>query len=346
VRLGDPTALWLAAVVVAAIGALVWGAWQWRRTRARLGEASVLAPLLAEVSPLRRRARGWLMILATLGLFVAALRPQWGAHTELARHRGLDVVFALDVSHSMLARDIGPDRLRRAKAEISALAEQLIGNRVGLIAFAGTAFVQCPLTTDLSALRMFLASLDPEAVPQGGTAVAKALAVADRLFAASRDRAAESGRGHAQVLVLITDGEDHEGEVEAVAARLQKRGVRTYAIGIGSELGEPIPIEGENEQIIGYLKDKDGRPVLSRLNLAKLQALAEAAGGQALSGPDVGANLERVAREIDKLEKSEFESRLVVHYRERYQWPLGVGLAALYAGLVLRLRRRPAKEAS
>jgi Ca-activated chloride channel family protein len=241
---------------------------------------------------------------------------------------------------------VAPDRLSRAKAEIAAMAEELSGNRVGLIAFAGTAFVQCPLTTDLSALRMFLNALDPDVVPQGGTALARALAVADRLFAGSAEMAAESGRGHAQVLVLITDGEDHEGAVEEVAARLQRRSVTTFVVGVGSEAGEPIPLEGENGAIIGYLKDKRGQPVLSRLDPPTIQALATAAGGEALVGPDLAGNLTAVARAVDRLEKSEFESRLVVQYQERFQWPLAFGLGALLLALTMRLRRRAAPEAS
>jgi Ca-activated chloride channel family protein len=338
-RLGDPSALWLMIAAALALGALVWGAWQRQRTVARLGDRSVLSPLLADVSQRRRRLRAGLLVLAVIGIALSTLRPQWGAHTELARHRGLDVVFALDVSRSMLARDVLPDRLTRAKAEIAALSEQLGGNRVGLIAFAGTAFVQCPFTTDRSALKMFLNALTPDTVPQGGTAIAKALAVADRLFSASLAQSEEGGRKHAQVLVLITDGEDHEGDVEMVAGRLKEDGVTTFVVGVGSEAGEPIPLLGENSRVTGYQKDKGGRPVLTRLDSSGLSALAEAAGGISLISPRVDESLATVAREIDKLKKSEFESRMVVHYRERFQWPLALGLAALLLATVTRERK-------
>lgn len=338
-RLGDPTALWLVLAALGALAALLYGAWQRRRTAAALGDHMVLAPLLAEVSPRRRQIRLVLWALAALLLAGAALRPQWGARTELARHRGLDVVFALDVSRSMLARDVSPDRLARAKLEIASLVDQFAGNRIGLIAFAGSAFVQCPLTTDVSAVKMFLNALVPDAVPQGGTALAKALAVADRLFAASSARIADGSRQHGQVLVVITDGEDHAGDVAEIASRLKKRGVVTYAIGVGSEEGEPIPLTDPAGQITGYLKDGSDRPVLTRLTPATLNALAEAAGGQALVGPRIDENLLSVAADIDRLEKSEFESRLVVQYRERFQWPLGLGLSALLVAVLLRERR-------
>ncbi|MBN2360177.1 MAG: VWA domain-containing protein, partial [Deltaproteobacteria bacterium] len=313
-RVGDPAALWLVLAALIALAALLYGHWQRQRTAAAIGDRPVLAPLTAELSPRRRRLRWALWSLAALLFALAALRPQWGARTELARHRGLDVVFALDVSRSMLARDVSPDRLRRAKLEIASLVDQFAGNRIGLIAFAGSAFVQCPLTTDVSAVKMFLNALVPEALPQGGTALAKALAVADRLFAASSARAVESQRQHGQVLVVITDGEDHEGEVAAIAGRLKKRGVVTYAIGVGSEEGEPIPLTDDSGRVTGYLKDGADRPVLTRLSPATLNALAEAAGGQALIGPRIDESLLTVAAEIDRLEKSEFESRLLVQY--------------------------------
>ena len=339
-RLGDPTALWLMLAALVALAGLLYGAWQRRRTAAALGDHAVLVPLVGEVSVRRRRVRLVLWASAALLLAVAALRPQWGAHTKLARHRGLDVVFALDVSRSMLARDVSPDRLSRSKLEIGSLVDQFAGNRIGLIAFAGSAFVQCPLTTDVSAVKMFLNALVPDAVPQGGTALAKALAVADRLFAASSARTADGSRQHGQVLVVITDGEDHEGDVAEIAGRLKKRGIVTYAIGVGSEEGEPIPQIDSSGQVTGYLKDSAGRPVLTRLTPATLSALAEAAGGQVLVGPRIDENLLTVAADIDKLEKSEFESRLVVQYRERFQWPLGFGLAVLLAAVLLRERKR------
>ncbi|MFH1809202.1 MAG: VWA domain-containing protein [Pseudomonadota bacterium] len=328
-QLGEPTALWWLLVVALTLAIMGWSQRARRRDLARLGDLPLLREMMDELSPRRRRLRQTLRVIALLALTLAVLRPQWGDHTELARHRGLDVVFALDVSRSMLARDVKPDRLDRAKAEISTLVGQLEGNRLGLVAFAGTAFVQCPLTTDAAALRMFLSALDPEVVPQGGTALAKALRVAERLFQSSAAQAEHSGRHQGQVLVLITDGEDHEGEVVEAAKALKDQGVTVFAVGIGSEEGEPIPTFGENAVVTGYLKDKQGKPVLSRLELGTLRSLSDAAGGQLLSGPGIDRNLMQVARDIDKLQKAEFESRLVVQHQERFQWPLALGMLAL-----------------
>lgn len=343
-RLGEPQGLWWLLAMAIALLALLWGLRARRQALAALGDQPVVAALLDEVSRPRRRLRLALLLIALVGLTVAVLRPQWGTRTELARHRGLDVVFALDVSRSMLARDLKPDRLQRAKAEIASLISQLEGNRLGLVAFAGTAFVQCPLTTDAAALRMFLGALDPDVVPQGGTALAKALRVSERLFKGSAAQTEQSGRQQGQVLVLITDGEDHEGEVVEAAAALKAAGVRVFAVGVGSEEGEPIPTFGENSVVTGYLKDKQGRPVLSRLELGTLRSLVDAAGGQLLSGPAIDQNLMQVARDVDKLQKAEFESRLVVQYQERFQWPLGLALLALLGYAAVAERRRPARE--
>lgn len=339
-RWADPLALWGLLGIGLLSLALIWGGLRQRQARLRLASQSLLPALLVELSSRKRRWRQVLLILAALGFLVASLRPQWGARTELAHHRGLDVVFALDVSRSMLAQDVAPDRLRRAKLEISALTDRLNGNRMALVAFAGSAFVQCPLTTDSSAVKMFLDALSPDVVPQGGTALARALTVSARLFSTSQEKSGDDDRRATQVLILITDGEDHEGQVKGAAERLAELGVQVFVVGIGSKQGEPIPDLNEQGQLVGYVKDAQGKTVLTRLDVDGLSAVAKATHGQLYVGPRVDQSLLQVASAIDKLAKAEFAQRLVVQYSERYQWPLALALLSLALALLVPERRR------
>ncbi len=340
-RFAHPDAFWLLALVL--LAALV----LWRSERARtrrlllVADAGLLPALTGESSPARRTVRAWLLTLGMALCVVAAARPQAGTRVELEKARGVNVVFAVDVSRSMLARDVRPDRLRRAQAEISELMERLRGNRVGLVAFAGVAYAPCPLTTDTGAAKMFLRSLSPDAVPQGGTAIARAIATARALFQAEQRSASDQGgrTGAASVLVLVTDGEDHEGDLEAEATALKEAGIQLYAVGVGSTLGEPIPVSSEGGATT-YLKDEDGQTVLTRLNETALQKLAEDAGGTYVSGAGGGLNLETVQAGIAATQKAELESRLVVAYDERFQWVLAPALALLVAATGMRPRRR------
>lgn len=340
-RFAHPDAFWL-LIGVALAAVLVWRSHRVRQHRlAALADAALLAPLVAESSSSRRLAR---QILAWLGMVlcvVALARPQAGTRVELEKTHGVNVVLALDVSRSMLARDVRPDRLRRAQAELADLMEQLRGHRVGLVAFAGVAYAPCPLTTDIGAAKMFLRSLNPDAVPQGGTAIARALATARALFNAEKRGTGEGGSSApgASILVLVTDGEDHEGELETEAAALKEDGIQLYAVGVGSPLGEPIPLSQPGSAAVQYLKDANGQTVLTRLDEAGLQKLAQDAGGQYISGVEGGLELEKVRLGIAATQKAELESRLVVQYAERFQWVLGPAVAALVMAVALGLKK-------
>lgn len=339
-RWADPWAIWGLFGLIVVVIAMFWSRRHAAQMKQNLADAHLQSALLQEQS---RSARIWkttLLLLAAVALFGSSLRPQWGARTELARQRGLDIIFALDVSRSMLTRDVAPDRLRRAKLEIAAMTDSLAGNRMALVAFAGSAFVQCPLTTDSSAVKMFLDVLRPDVVPQGGTAIARALSVSARLFASSQSKAGDDGHQPAQVLVLITDGEDHEGQVKQAAAKLKEQGVHVFVVGIGSKQGQPIPEVDEQGQVTGYLKDRQGQVVLSHLDEQGLRSISEASGGELFAGPRVDQSLLQVGREIGKLTKAEFAQRLSVQYSERYQWPLALGLLFLFVALLIPQRRR------
>jgi Ca-activated chloride channel family protein len=295
-----------------------------------------LAPALAPgVSPVFSALKAALQALG-LGLFAVALaQPQCGSRTELARRRGIDLVVAVDASKSMLARDVAPDRLERAKLELNALLDSLKGDRVGIVAFAGDAYVQSPLTSDYAAAKLFLRAVDPEQMQQGGTNIGAALQLAQSMLEGA-DRGAKD-----RVVVLLSDGEDLSGEEMDAAEALHAAGIKVFAVGIGSEAGEPIPERGKNGDVVGYKKDAAGNTVLTRLDRAGLEAVAQLTGGEFFYQPH-GVAVQEVAARIDRLQKSEIESRLTVRWDERFQLFLAPGLALLALGMLLPGRRRGA----
>jgi Ca-activated chloride channel family protein len=294
-----------------------------------------LAPGASMVRPLLKS----LFYGAALFFIALALtQPQCGGVSEPVKRRGIDVVVALDASKSMLARDIQPSRLERAKLELTTLLDTLKGDRVGIVVFAGDAFIQCPLTSDYSAAKLFLRAVDPDDMPQGGSNIGAALALARQLLD-NADRGAKD-----RVVVLISDGEDLGGEIDDGLDAMKEGGVKVFAVGIGSETGEPIPLINKKGEVVGYKKDASGNTVLTRLDRAGLTRIAEATGGQLFYQPKSVAMSEVVA-EIDKLQKSELESRRVVRYSEGYQVFLALGFGFLLPGMFVRFsRRKPPKE--
>jgi Ca-activated chloride channel homolog len=304
---------------------------------ARLGMFETLKPMLTFFSPKRRFLRRTLGTLSVLCLVLSLSGPQLGSQTEIRPRLGLDVIFAIDVSKSMRAQDVRPDRLARAQFEIASFLEQIGENRVAIVAFAGTSFVQCPLTTDIEAVKTFLQALSPELMPQGGTALADGIQTSLRLFDAQALAQGDNPNTTGRILVLVTDGEDHQGEIESAAQALKKGNVSTVVIGLGSALGEPIPIKNEAGQMAGYLKNKNGQTVMTRLNEPMLREIADKAQGKYIDGltePDLG--LSYVESLVGQLEKQELQARVQTFYVDRFFWPLllaflfwllGVGLS-------------------
>jgi Ca-activated chloride channel family protein len=255
----------------------------------------------------------YLLLFATLFFVVVSLmRPQWGTKLELVKRRGVDIIIAVDTSLSMQAEDIKPNRLESAKREISELLNTLTGDRVGLVAFAGKAFLQCPLTLDYGAVRIFLDVLNTELIPEPGTAIADAIRVARKAFSA-RER-------KFKVLVIITDGEDHEGDPVKEAEEAQKEGVIVFTIGIGSPEGVPIPLYGEGDHLLGHKKDREGKVVLSALNERTLREIALAGEGKYYRASGAENEIEQIYEEISRLDKKELESKLFSQREDRFQY--------------------------
>ena len=337
-----PESLWLVALavgLVSGLGALVLltGFAARRAAVRRLGQPVTVERLLAGRRPQRRAARGILVVLGLALTTVAASRPQLHVGTRLLSRRGIDIVVALDFSKSMLARDVPPSRIELAKRELERFIDSLGGDRVGLVAFAGEA-VQFPLTTDYEAATLFWRDLHPYDMPVGGTAIGRALNAALRLFENDQLAAERS-----KVIVLLTDGEDHEGEPLEVAREAQGRGVQIHVLGIGGETPELIPEQGADGQWSGFQRDSEGQYVTTRMTEAsegQLREIAEAAGGAYFRAAPGQVGVERIREEIRRLRQTQLAERRVRLYDEAYQYFLLFGILALIAGSVLPRGRR------
>lgn len=310
-----------------------------RRARTRrtllLGEQAA-----AHIEGDNGRLRSWdrfLLIGGFFWLLLALARPQWGASEVTVTQRGSDVVVALDISNSMLAEDVVPNRIERAKAELGAFLDRLQNSRVGLVFFAGSAFVQCPLTLDYGTAQIFLNMADPDMLSEQGTAIASALDTARELLA----RGKEGGpSGSFQAVLLVTDGEDLEGGWEAGAQACIDAGIRIIPVGVGDEAGGLIPVTDNQGRSAGFMKDPDGGVVLSRLDMASLERMAALGGGSPFRIGVDGLAGDRLFVELERLGKRDFEDRRISAYQERYLIPLLLAFGSLGLRMLLRPRRR------
>ena len=310
-----------------------WAAARRRRALDRFGERGRIDRLTAAVSRRGRASRAALMLAAVMLLVTALARPQFGDRVETVRREGQDVVVALDLSASMEAEDAVPNRLAAAKLAVGRLIQRLDGDRIGLVAFAGEAFVQSPLTLDYAAAALFLNAMEPDLVPVPGTDLGQALEVALDGFGELE--------GRSRQLVVITDGEDHEGAIDAAVDRAVDEGVRVHTVGMGSTEGVPIPSFDEAGEPNGFLRDGEGGVVTTRLDDVTLRRVADRTGGayyHAAAG--AGAAFDRLVEELTGGEGGEIESREVTRYEEQYQIFLGLALVLLLAELLVPERRR------
>ena len=301
-----------------------------RAALAQLVDPALLGVLAPAWNPARAKSRLVLRVLALALLVLALARPQWGFRWEEVRRQGLDLVVALDTSRSMMASDIKPTRLQQAKWGIRDLLRHLRGDRVGLVPFSGSSILQCPLTIDYAAFTMTLDDVYSGLIPRGGTAIEQALRTAVAAFPA--DRTAD------RVILLITDGEDHEGDPLALLPELKEKGIRVYTIGIGTLEGEMVPA-GDGQG--GYFKDRQGQIVKTALKEDVLQKLALGTGGTYVRSAPGDTGLERVFNEsIANLKRTEQENRTAKIYEERFVWPIVAALLLLAWEALLSDRRK------
>lgn len=259
----------------------------------------------------RRGVKASLILLGITFGIVALTQPQWGFHWEEIKRVGVDIIVAIDVSESMLAADVKPNRLERAKREVYDLIEMLEGDRIGLIAFAGTSFVQCPLTLDYGACKMFLDYIDTDLIPVPGTALADVIRTAIKSFS-QRERKSKA-------LILITDGEDHEGEPLDAAKEAKKEGIKIFPIGVGQEGGAPIPLKDGSG---GFKKDRQGDMIITHLDETTLQKIALETGGSYVRSVTGDMDLDKIYKEGIKqhLEEKQLKSTRQRRWEQRFQW--------------------------
>ncbi|HSH05685.1 MAG TPA: VWA domain-containing protein [Anaerolineae bacterium] len=314
---------WLSLLLLLPVCGLVmvWAEGRRAATAARLGNPALVAQLQLAVNERGRRWQRWLWLLG-LGLMIVALaRPQWGTEVQVVTQEGVQVMVALDVSASMLATDLKPSRLVRARQEIADLMARLEGDEVGLVLFSGASFIQFPLTSDYGTARAFLDAAEPGIISRPGTVIGEAIETAMSGF--------DEQRSGQKVIVIMTDGEDHETEPLAMAQAAAREGVVIYTIGFGSAAGAPVPEYDEGGALVGYKRTTAGETVLSQLNERSLQEIAAAGNGRYFRATASGEELDELVRLIDELETAQMESRFQTTKIERFQWFLGLGLVCL-----------------
>jgi Ca-activated chloride channel homolog len=333
IRFGSPESLWLLWLVPLLIGFLWYAAARRQKLLARFGSPALTARMLRGEAGWRTRFKAMLLVLAVLALTIALAEPKLGFDWEEVQRRGVDVVIALDLSDSMLVQDGAAGdvltRLERAKREIKDLLDMMRGDRVGLVAFAGAAFVECPLTLDYTAVQQFLDELDPSVFSAKGTAVGEAIRAGTR--------ALDKSPGEARALLLITDGEDTTGEALAAAAEAKEKGVHIYAIGIGRDEGAPVPAADG-----GFRRDGRGEIILSKLDESTLKQVALATGGAYVRSVTGDLDLETLyVRGIKaSLVAQELTSKRRQRWHDRFQWFVGFALLALMVEALVPERGR------
>ena len=299
-----------------------------RRIR-RFGDPKMVALLMPHYS----RAKGWVrLILFTLAFFffvIGLSRPQIGAKLSERQTKGAEIMICLDVSNSMLAQDYTPCRLERAKLAISSLVDKLHDDRIGLIIFAGSSFVQLPVTTDYVSAKMFLSSIDAGSVPVQGTAIGDAIHTAMKSFSAQSEKS--------RVIILISDGENHEDDAVAAAKEAAQAGIRIYTVGVGSAAGQPIPVDGE------LLRDKDGNIVVTHLDEKTLRQIAEAGGGAYIQAGNEEFGLNPIINDIRAMEGELFSSVVFEEYDEQYMYFFAIALILLVIEMLVGERKNARK---
>ncbi len=301
----------------------------------RFGSPRLMSQLASSASITKQYIKAGLILGGIFWFIFALARPQFGMVVETIRREGSDIIIALDVSQSMMAQDLQPNRLVKAKSDIQALLSRMEGNRVGLVVFAGSAFLMSPLTTDYRAIELFLRGADVGAVSRQGTNLSQAILTSLDSF--------DEKVGAFRAIVLITDGEQHEGEAIEAAEKAAKAGVRIFTIGIGTTEGVPIPI-GKKGAEGGYKKSGAGEIVLSRLDAATLAEIARLTGGVFHQATRQELELDVVQQEIDGLEKRELYSKEVARYQDQFQVFIALGLLLLLAEWFLSDRRSESRE--
>ena len=300
--------LWMLAVVPVFIGLYIWYTRRKRRQLAEFGDPALVSELMPNASRVRPNVKFSILMVALILLIVAAARPQYGQREQTVKRQGIEAIIALDISNSMLAEDVAPCRLDRAKQMLSKMIDQMVDDKVGLVVFAGEAYTQLPITCDYVSAKMFLNSITPDLIKTQGTAIGAALNTAIQSFGSEETDASRA-------IILITDGENHEDDAAAVAAKAKELGIKVMVVGIGKPEGSPIPIPGTNN----FRKDRQGNVVVSRLNEDMCREIAKAGNGIYVRCDNTNTAMRALQKEIDTLATTEIETKVYTEYNEQFQ---------------------------
>ena len=327
-RFADIEMLWWLLTIPVFVVAYVLITRHKRRQLNEFGDPELMAQLMPDASKSRPIVKFALLMGALSLLIIAAARPQYGQQEKTVKRQGIEVMVALDISNSMLAEDVAPNRLDRAKQMLSKMIDNMVDDKVGLVVFAGEAFTQLPITCDYVSAKMFLNTISPKLIPTQGTAIGAALQTAIRSFGSQ-----ESDAGRA--IILITDGENHEDDAIAAAKQAQELGIQVFVIGIGKPEGSPIPVPGTND----YIKDRSGQVVVSRLNEEMCQEIAQAGKGAYVRCDNTNTAMRALQQELDRIATTDLETTVYADYNEQYQSFVLIALLLLVIDFFILMRQ-------
>ena len=306
-RFANIEILWLLWVIPVFIAAYWISTKHKRRQLEQFGDPELVETLMPNASHVRPVVKFGIVMVALALLIIAAARPQFGQSERTEKRQGIEAIVALDISNSMMAEDVAPNRLDRAKQMLSKLMDNMVNDKVGLVVFAGDAFVQLPITCDYVSAKMFLNSIKPELIKTQGTAIGAALSTSIRCFGEQSEAS--------RAIILITDGENHEDDAVAVAKRAKEAGIQVLVVGIGKPEGSPIPVPGTNN----FIKDRQGNVVVSKLNEEMCREIAQAGGGIYVRCDNTNTATKAIQKELDKLATQEIETQVYTDYNEQFQ---------------------------
>lgn len=328
-RFEEPTYLYLLLLLPFLVAFYLYSNYRRRKAIRKFGDPVLMAQLMPDVSKYRPDVKFWL-VFAAIGLFAVLLaRPQFGSKLETVKRQGVEVMIALDISNSMLAQDVQPSRLEKAKRLVAQLVDKMENDKVGMIVFAGDAFTQLPITSDYISAKMFLESINPSLISKQGTAIGAAINLATRSFTP------QEGVGRA--VIVITDGENHEGGAVEAAKVVAEKGIQVSVLGVGMPDGAPIPVEGTND----FRRDRDGNVVVTRLNEQMCQEIAQAGDGIYVRVDNSNAAQKAIAQEINKMAKADVETQVYTEFNEQFQAVAWIILLLLLAEMLILERKNP-----
>jgi len=321
---------WLLLIVPILVGLfLLLVLWKKKRQK-QFASKQMLETLSPDRSWFKPALKFTILLLAFACIIIALVNPKIGTKMETVKREGVDIVFAIDVSKSMEAEDIAPNRLEKSKQLVTQIINNLASDRIGIIAYAGSAFPQLPITTDYASAKMFLQAMNTDMVSSQGTAINEAINLATTYY--------NDDDQTSRVLFIISDGEDHEGNSEAIAKEAADKGIQIFTIGVGTPKGGPIPLK-ENGVVRSYKKDQNGETVITKLNESTLEEIADAGEGEYIPGNVTSQVTEKVKDLLQNMDKTEFEAKQFADYQSQYQWFLGLGILLLLVDVFLLERK-------